>query len=63
MKTAKTFDCVLIKNAIQAQLLKERKGMSDEEIRAHVRRKLETSDSPVGRLWRTLIMLRGTGAS
>jgi len=29
MKKKKSFDCVEMKNAIQAQLLKEREGMSD----------------------------------
>jgi len=54
MKAKKTFDCVAMKDAIQAKLRKERQGMTDEEIREHIRRKLETSDDPVARLWRKL---------
>jgi sRNA-binding protein len=54
MKATKTFDCVAMKNAVQAKLRKEMAGMTDEEQRAYIRRKLQTSDSPVARLWREL---------
>ncbi len=54
MKTTKTFDCVVLKNRIQAQILEERKGLSDQEVRKIVAKRLETSSSPIGRLWRTL---------
>jgi len=54
VKAAKTFDCVAMKNEIQARLRAEREGMSDEEVRELVRRRLETSDSPVAQLWRQI---------
>jgi hypothetical protein len=60
MKTAKAFDCVALKNAIQAQILKEREGISDADVRGLVQRKLETSNTPVGRLWRTIQAKQGT---
>jgi hypothetical protein len=44
MKKPKSFDCVEMKNAIQAQLRKQREGLSDEEIDRRRRHWLETSD-------------------
>jgi hypothetical protein len=54
MSREKRFDCVNLKNTIQAQLLKAHEGLSDAEVRAQLRRRLESSDSLVARLWRTL---------
>jgi predicted metalloprotease len=54
MKAAKAFDCVEMKDAIQAKLRKEREGMTDEQVRLLIRRRLETSNTPIARLWRTL---------
>jgi len=59
MGATKTFDCVEMKAAIQAKLLKETEGMSDEEERAYTARRLQTSDSPAARLWRTLVGRQG----
>jgi len=55
MKKNKEFDCVEMKNSIQAQLLKEWEGMSDEEIEAQIDQKLRTSTSPVAKLWRSIV--------
>ena len=55
MRATKTFDCVEMKDEIQAKLRREREGMTDEEIRDHIRRKLESSSSPVARLWRKVV--------
>jgi hypothetical protein len=54
MKRPKTFDCVEMKNAIQAQLSKKREGMSNAEVRTQIQQKIETSNSPVAQLWRIL---------
>jgi hypothetical protein len=54
MKRAKQFDCVKMKDEIQAKLLKQWHGLSDEEIRQEVQRKLAISDSPLAKLWRSL---------
>ena len=62
MKATKTFDCVALKNGIQAKLLKEREGMTDAEVRALVQRRLQSSDSSVARLWRKLTARQGEGA-
>jgi hypothetical protein len=59
MSATKTFDCVEMKAAIQARLLKETEGMTDEEERAYTERRLRTSDSPAARLWRTLVARQG----
>ena len=59
MKATKALDCVELKNAIQARLLAEREGMSDDEVRALVRRRLATSDSPIAQLWRRLTPEQG----
>ncbi len=50
----KPFDCVDMKNAIQRDLAKEWKGLSDEEIRRRIHRRLETSDDPLARWWRSV---------
>jgi hypothetical protein len=55
MKATKSLDCVEMKDQIQARLLQEMEHMTDPEQRAYIRRRLDASDSPVGRLWRTLI--------
>lgn len=59
MKTAKAFDCVKMKDRIQAKLRKEYRGLTDEQIRDRSRRKLATSDSPIARLWRSLNDAKG----
>ena len=51
MKKVKTFDCVEMKNEIQAKLAKEHEGLSDEEIRRRRQQWLETSDDPLARWW------------
>jgi len=51
MKKKKTFDCVEMKNEIQAKLLKRYEGMSDEEIRADQDRRL-SADPILGPLWK-----------
>ncbi len=54
MKTAKKFDCVKIKDEIQAELAKEYDGLGSEEIRKRAQQKLAASNSPVAKLWRAL---------
>jgi len=51
----KTFDCVEMKNTIQAKLQKEYEGLTPEEVRKRRRAKLEASDDPLARKWRRLI--------
>ena len=55
MKTkTKRFDCVRMKNEIQARLQRRYAGMTDAERLADMERELARSNSPVGRLWRDL---------
>ena len=54
MKAKKTFDCVEMKNAIQARLRKEREGLTDEEVRQRIAEFLATSDDVVARKWRRI---------
>ena len=54
MKTAKKFDCVQMKNDIQARLRTQWQGLTEEEIRARVREHLETSESSVAKWWRAI---------
>lgn len=54
MKAAKRFDCVSIKDELQAKLNQEYDGLDNEEIRRRAQRKLAASDSPVAKLWRSL---------
>jgi hypothetical protein len=54
MKINKSFDCVEMKNAIQAQLRKENEGLTDEEIARRRREWLEKSDDPLAKWWRSI---------
>jgi hypothetical protein len=54
MKNPKSFDCVEMKNGIQALLRKEHEGLSDEEIERRRRAWLETSDDRLARWWRSI---------
>ncbi|MEE9297156.1 MAG: hypothetical protein V3W34_19630 [Phycisphaerae bacterium] len=54
MKTAKKFDCVKVKDEIQAKLADEYDGLSDEETRKRIQEKPAASDSAVARLRRSL---------
>jgi len=60
MKATKSLDCIEMKDRIQARLLRETENMTDSEQRAHIHQRLKTSDSPVARLWRTLIARQTT---
>ncbi len=54
MKTAKRFDCVVLKNRIQTEQAREWRALTDKQIRQRIRRRLAKSKSPIGRLWRAL---------
>jgi len=54
MKKAKEFDCVRFKDELQARLMREYKGLTEEQIRRRRARKLATSRSPIAKLWRAL---------
>ena len=57
MKTAKKFDCVAMKDEVQAKLTEECRGLDDEQAREQTLRKLAGSNGPVARLWRALARL------
>jgi hypothetical protein len=50
----KSFDCVEMKNTIQARLREKYAGLADEEIESRRRRWLETSDDPLAKWWRDI---------
>ena len=54
MRNRKQFDCVRLKDAIQARRMAEHRGLSDEEITRRIHAQLATADSPVARLWRAV---------
>ena len=54
MKKTKTFDCVEMKNKIQARLAEEYRGLTDEERRRKIAHELASSDDPVARKWRAI---------
>ena len=58
-KGAKTFDCLRMKRAIQANLEKEWGGLTTDEIQAAIRRKLATSQSDLAKWWRKLEASQG----
>ena len=61
MKTTKKFDCVRMKDAIQAKMRKEHQGLNDEQIAARLRRKLARSNRPIAKLWRAIGTPTGRG--
>jgi hypothetical protein len=54
MKAVKRFDCVQMKNDIQEELQARRAGMTEAQRQEDMDRQLESSDSPVARLWREI---------
>jgi len=54
MKIDDKFDCVKMKDEIQAKLRKDWEGLTDEDIRNRIRRNLETSQAPIARWWRQI---------
>ncbi len=54
MPKTKVFDCVEMKNRIQAEISMENEGLTDAEIAERRRVLLETSEDPVARKWRKL---------
>lgn len=54
MKRAKDFDCVQMKNEIQARLLQEYHGLTDAEIQARIEQELATSSAPAAQFWRRI---------
>ena len=52
MKKNKKFDCVEMKNKIQAKIYEETKGMSPQEEIAHRRKKIESG--PMADLYKKL---------
>ena len=54
MREEKRFDCVEMKNVIQAKLREKHAGLADDEIARRRRQWLETSDEPLARWWRSL---------
>ena len=50
----KRFDCVRMKNEIQAHLLQEQRGLTEAEIQTRAEQGLATSDSPAARFWREM---------
>ena len=58
MTARKRFDCVEMKNAIQARLQEEREGLTDEEVRQQIAEFLATSDNPLARKWRRIGQLQ-----
>ena len=48
----KSFDCVQMKNEIQAKLYARRAGMTEAQRRADIEQQLESSNSPIAKWWR-----------
>jgi hypothetical protein len=54
MKKPKPLDALEMKNHVQAELCREREGLSDEEVERRRRIWLETSDDPAAKWWRSI---------
>lgn len=53
MNGSKEFDCVWMKNEIQARLREQWEGLTEAQIRAKVQNHLATSDSELAKWWRS----------
>ncbi len=53
-KKSKAFDCVEMKNRIQAKHRKEWAGLTDQEVRRLIQEELSNGDDVVSRKWRRL---------
>lgn len=53
-RPTKSFDCVDLKNQIQAQLYEERKSLGDVEMQKRYREWLENSEDPLASWWRSI---------
>jgi hypothetical protein len=60
MKKNKDFDCVEMKNELQARLAKKYEGLSDEEIARRRKEWLEKSDDPLAKWWRSIPISQST---
>ena len=54
MKKTKSFDCVEMKDAIQAKLRKEYEGLTPQQVRQRRQMKLKTSNNDVAVKWRRM---------
>ena len=54
-RKAKRFDCVEMKNAIQAKLLEEQERLGEEEARRRHQQWVHTSSDPLAIWWRRLV--------
>ena len=54
MRREREFDCIRLKDEIQARVARRFRGLSEAQVRSRTRRQLATSKSPIGRLWRSL---------
>jgi len=54
MRKKKPRDCVAMKNSIQAKHAAEFEGMTDQEVRDRIQKRLAESDDVVARKWRRL---------
>jgi hypothetical protein len=54
IRKRRRFDCVAMKNKLQAEFLREHRGLTPAQSRAHLRRQLATSDAPAARFWRRI---------
>ncbi|HOH28146.1 MAG TPA: hypothetical protein PLC40_00600 [Candidatus Hydrogenedentes bacterium] len=60
MDDEKKFNCVEMKNRIQAALIREYDGLSSEEVRRKRHNKLASSNSPAARMWQAAMKRRAT---
>jgi len=58
----KRFDCVEMKDAVQARLNRAMEGLSGAQRREAIRKDLNASQSPIGEIWRSLTEGRGKAA-
>lgn len=58
MSNEKDFNCVEMKNRIQAEIMRVNDGLSDEESRQKRLEKLASEDSPAARIWQSGVKRR-----
>jgi hypothetical protein len=60
MRTAKSLDCLRLKQELQAKLHERWKGMNTKQIQAAIQKALDTSQSALAKWWRQTARLQAS---
>lgn len=58
MRKAKRFDCVEMKNKLQAAFLREHRDLTPGQLRATLHQELAASDAPAAKFWQRIVAMQ-----